>query len=330
MSSYFDSKKWFVWENKGSEDCPPFGLIALYPWENEAYSGAAAAKKTQFGQATNDTDDIILHGTRPNDLSANRQNPALLAVNGNVTVKAGNRGQCSVDWPALVYVDKDLLIKDQAKLRVGDACGPRADSWSISRGGTAFTILGHEPLKRTGSEAATITDVRLKNIHLAWVTTQKTANDSHWLRTIIGDCGTYPTGRVIPCEFGTYTFNDTECNDETPVFTPFDPPVHRYVFFHFGWRPLGSILRATFNNNRWWCMDEASEIYGEISEYGGIGVGQCGDFDVWYGGALTNPLQTIQVCFDKMASGAAAYGTMALVRYFPDEGHFSIVEMECN
>ena len=156
-------------------------------------------------------------------------------------------------------------------------------------------------------------------------------NERHirWARTI--NLGTYPAGtKVIACELGEYTFDDSAVADVAATFTAYEPQEVRNVYFKFGWRPLGSIVRLSLHDGKWFCLDEASEIYGKIVEAGGIAADGSGDFDVWYEGDVTSPLQTITVHFDKMAAGTAAEDAMALVRFFPDEDHFSIVELECD
>jgi len=161
---------------------------------------------------------------------------------------------------------------------------------------------------------------------------QTESPDRHirWSKTILSDDATYPAGtKVIQCELGEYTFDDSAVADVDATYTAYYPQQKRIVYFQFGWRPLGSIVRLSLHDGKWFCLDEASEIYGEITESGGIAAGASGDFTVWYGGAEASPTQTIPVYFDKMASGTAQQGAMALARFFPDEDHFSIVELSC-
>lgn len=160
-------------------------------------------------------------------------------------------------------------------------------------------------------------------------------NERHirWAKTTTdADYPTYPSGtKVIACELGEYTFVDTAVADVDGTFTAYvdsdGVKEIRYVYFRFGWRPKGSIVRISLHNGKWFCLDEASEVYGETAE--NISALSFGDFSVWYEGAVTSPVQTIPVYFDKMASGTIASGTKCLVRFFPDEDHFSIVNREC-
>lgn len=99
------------------------------------------------------------------------------------------------------------------------------------------------------------------------------------------------------------------------------------------WHGSAEILHKEEISEQWWALVRMSnyhtmELYGETAE--SIAAAASGDFDVWYGGAVTDPLQTITVYFDKMASGTVPSGTKCLVRYFPDENHWSIVERQCS
>jgi len=164
------------------------------------------------------------------------------------------------------------------------------------------------------------------------VQSQPVPNERHirWARTTTdATYPTYPAGtKVIACELGEYTFDDSAVADVAGTFTAYSPAEIRYAYFRFGWRPKGSIVRITLHDGKWFCLDEASEIYGETSQ--SIAAAGSGSFDVWYNGAVTSPLQTITVYFDKMATGTVSDNTKCLVRFFADEDHFSIVERQCS
>jgi len=154
----YSSQVWYDWENNSDEDCPGRGLIALRPWEGDD------DKKTQHKANSDNEDSIVLDGTKPTNYTASEQNHALLAVNSDAWVDAGKRGQCTLAYPALVYVDDE-----HGELRSGDLCGPTNDSWAISKYGEAFVFLGHEPLDLSGSDVGKVPDSILTKYHYGWV-----------------------------------------------------------------------------------------------------------------------------------------------------------------
>lgn len=87
-------------------------------------------------------------------------------------------------------------------------------------------------------------------------------NERHirWARTTTdASYPAYPTGKVIACELGEYTFDDSAVADVSATFTAYSPAEIRYAYFQFGWRPEGSIVRLTLHDGKWFCLDEGGD-----------------------------------------------------------------------
>lgn len=115
--------------NGGSgETIPGYGLVYLDVDNGAGWFG------TQGGR-----DDVVFLVGKPNASAVDIQDPALLAVNGPIPIPPGRRGVVTQDWPAQV-----LHYGFQDGLPNGWQCGPKADSWGIWSGGTAFTCITHD------------------------------------------------------------------------------------------------------------------------------------------------------------------------------------------
>lgn len=72
------------------------------------------------------------------------------------------------------------------------------------------------------------------------------------------------------------------------------------------------------------------ELLVEVSEGYGIPHGSSGDAKVYWGGVLTNPLQTIEIHFTRLGLGnTLSAGTMADVRYNRSTQHWEVMGANC-
>ena len=100
------------------------------------------------------------------------------------------------------------------------------------------------------------------------------------------------------------------------------------------WHGQAEILHRQQIESQWWAVVrlsnyQSTDLKVVISETGGITAGSSGGVDVWFAGAVTSPLQTLTAYFDWMAADTATKDAEALIRYFRDEGKWTIINLEC-
>jgi hypothetical protein len=161
----------------------------------------------------------------------------------------------------------------------------------------------------------------------------RTPNERHirWARTTTdASYPTYPAGtKVIACELGEYTFDDSAVADVAGTFTAYSPAEIRYAYFQFGWRPKSSIVRLTLHGGKWFCLDENGILDAAVVT-SSIAFGATGTVNVWQAGAVTSPVQAIPATFRHVGSGRTlAVNTKVKIHYDVSDGKWVILSADC-
>lgn len=161
----------------------------------------------------------------------------------------------------------------------------------------------------------------------------RTPNERHirWARTTTDATHpTYPAGtKVIACELGEYTFDDSAVADVSATFTAYSPAEIRYAYFQFGWRPKNSIVRLTLHDGKWFCLDENGILDAAVVT-SSIAFGATGTVNVWQAGAVTSPVQAIPVTFRHVGVGRTlAVSTKVKIHYDTSDGKWVILSADC-
>lgn len=161
--------------NTGKEDIPPYAIMVL--------SEILRPRNTGWINLMPNETSAIWRVKKTDQIAEDRQDPAILVVNGHYTLRANSYGMGFTG-------DRVQVLHDgrHDAIAPGQICGPRADDWFAWSSGSAFTCLTHDILQ--------VQNLNNNRVHTIWVSPNNKQSNS--ARGIGSGHGAVDPNQIIP------------------------------------------------------------------------------------------------------------------------------------